>query len=66
MPALDITSFCLSVISFILVFKFRHLLPRNTIPLLSALLNETRQLLDNAESIGAVQPQSEYRTRLNQ
>ena len=64
MPGLDITSFCLSVLDLI-VLKFRYLLPRNAIPLLSALMNETRQLLDRAEAIGAVQPQSECKTRLD-
>ena len=64
MPGLDITSFCLSVLG--LILKFRYLLPRNAIPLLSAFLNETRQLLDHAEAIGAVPPQSDIRTRLDQ
>jgi hypothetical protein len=63
MPGLDITSFCLSVLG--LILKLRYLLPRNAIPLLSALLNETRQLLDHAEAIGAVQLQGDCRTRLD-
>jgi hypothetical protein len=64
MPGLDITSFCLSILG--LTVTFRYLLPRNAIPLLSALLNETRQLLDRAEATGAVPPQSDIRTRLDQ
>jgi hypothetical protein len=63
MPGLDIASFCLSVLG--LIPEFRYLLPRNAIPLLSALLNETWQLLDHAEAKGAVQPQSDCRTRLD-
>jgi hypothetical protein len=63
MPSLDITSFCLSVLG--LILKFRFLLPRNVITLLSTFLNEAWQLLYHAEEIGAVPPQSDCRTRLD-
>jgi hypothetical protein len=64
---------CIDILSFFLLdlgvygltLKFRLLLPRNIIPLLSTLLNETRQLLDRAEEIGAVPPQSEWRTDID-
>jgi hypothetical protein len=66
MRCIDIISFCLSVVGiYSLLFYFRYLLPRNAIPLLFALLNDTRQLLDHAEEIGAVSPHGECRTRLD-
>jgi len=48
-----------------LILPFRYLLPRNTIPLLSLLLNKTTQRLDSAEAVGAVPSQSEFRTHLD-
>ena len=67
MSGIEILSFCLSVLGIYgLILNFRYLLPRSVIPLLSALLNETQQLLDHAEVIGAVPPQSESRTLLDQ
>ena len=66
MQPLDVFSFCLSLLGIYgLIHPFRHLLPRNIIPLLSLLLNETTQLLDSAEVIGAVPSQSECRTHLD-
>ena len=66
MLRIDIIGFCLSVVGIYgLILYLRYLLPRNAIPLLSTLLDETRQLLDRAEAISAVPPQSESRTRLD-
>jgi hypothetical protein len=63
MPDIDSSGLYLSALGFIP--KIRFLLPRNVIPPVSALLNETRQLLDHAETIGAILPQSECRTRFD-
>jgi hypothetical protein len=60
MPGIDSYDMYLSALGFIP--KLRFLLPRNVIPPVSALLNETRQLLDHAEAIGAILPQSECRS----
>ena len=66
MRGIDILSFCLSILGiYSLLLCFRYLLPRNAIPLLFTLLNETRQLFGHAEAIGAVPPQSECKTRLD-
>lgn len=66
MPFIDILGFCLSLVGINgLILYFCYLLPRNAIPLLSTLLNETQQLLDHAEEIGAVPPQSDSRTHLD-
>ena len=67
MQFLDVFSFCLSLLGvYGLIFPFRYLLPRNIIPLLSLLLNETMHLLDSAEAVGAVPSQSGFRTHLDQ
>lgn len=61
---IDILGFCLSLLGIYgLVLNFRYLLPYQFIPVLSALLTVTRQLLDNAEAIGAIPSESEIRTR---
>ena len=66
MLCIDILSFSLSVLGvYGLVLKFRYLLPRNAILLLSVLLNETQQLLDHAEEIGAVPLQRECRAHID-
>jgi hypothetical protein len=66
MRGVDILTFCLSVLGIYgLILKILYLLPRNAIPLLSVLLNETRQFLGHAEAINAVPPQSECRTLLD-
>lgn len=66
MHCIDVISFFLSLLGvYGLVLKFRFLLPRNVVPLLSTLLNETQQLLDRAEEIGAVPPQSEFRNHID-
>jgi hypothetical protein len=62
MHFIDILSFCLSLLGvYGLILYFRYLFPCYVIPPLSALLNETKQLLERAEEIGAVPPQSECR-----
>ena len=66
MDFIDNLSLSLSLLGIYgLILHFRYLFPRSIIPPLSALLNETRQLLDRAEEIGAVPPQSECRTHLD-
>ena len=61
---IDILSFCLSLLGIYgLVLNLRYLLPYQVIPVLSALLTVTRQLLDNAEAIGAIPSESEIHTR---
>jgi hypothetical protein len=66
MQFLDVFSFCLSLLGIYgLILPFRYLLPRNIIPPLSLLLNETMYLLDSAEATGAVPSQSECRTHLD-
>ena len=63
MRFIDTLSFCLSLLGiYSLVLNFRYLLPCHITPVLSALLTETRQLLDNAEAIGAIPSESEIRT----
>jgi hypothetical protein len=47
-----------------LISKSRFLLPRNVIPHLAGLLNETQQLLDRAKAIGAIPDAEEMRTCL--
>jgi hypothetical protein len=66
MRFLDVFSFCLSLLGIYgLILPLRYLLPRNIIPLLSLLLNETTQLLDSAEAIGAIPSQNECRAHLD-
>lgn len=48
-----------------LVFSLRYLIPCYFIPLLSAQLNATQQLFNDAEAINAIPPESEYRTLLD-
>jgi hypothetical protein len=66
MRAIDIISFCLSVLgNYGPIFLIHYLFPRNVAPFLSTLLDETQKLLERAEEIGAVPPQSEYKLRLD-
>jgi len=59
----DILSLTLSFLGFYgLVLSLRYLIPCYFIPFLSAHLNATQQLLDHAEAINAIPPESEYRT----
>jgi len=63
---MDILSFCLSLLGIYgLLLYLRYLLPRYAIPPLSTLLNESQQLLRDAEVIGAISPESEYKTQLD-
>lgn len=63
MRFIDILSLCLSLLGIYgLILNFRYLLPRYFILILSPLLTETRQLLYNAEAIGAIPSESEIRT----
>ena len=48
------------------VLHIRSLLPHYIIPFLCALLNETQRLLEHAEAIGAIGPDSVHRTQLEQ
>jgi hypothetical protein len=66
MRAIDILSFCLSILGIYgPIFLIHYLLPRNVASLLSTLLDETQKLLGRAEEIGAVPPQSEYKFQLD-
>jgi len=60
---IDVLSFCLSLLGIyglvLNILNLHYLLPCYIIPVLSALLTETRQLLDNAEAIGAIPSESE-------
>jgi hypothetical protein len=47
------------------VLHMRWLLPCYVIPYLSALFNETRQVLECAEANGAIPPENVYRTELD-
>jgi hypothetical protein len=64
--AIGTFSFCLSLLGFYArVYHLRWLLPCYVIPPLSALLNETRQLLESVEADGAIPPENAYRTELD-
>ena len=66
MLVLDALSLSLSVLGIYgLVFSLRYLIPCYILPLLSARLNETQQLLNHAEAISAIPPESEHRTHLD-
>jgi hypothetical protein len=66
MLAIDAFSLCLSVLGIYgLVLSLRYLIPCYMVPLISARLNETQQLLSHAEAINAIPPESEYRTHLD-
>ncbi|KAF8493201.1 hypothetical protein F5888DRAFT_1908770 [Russula emetica] len=62
----DALSLSLSVLGIYgLVLSLRYLIPCYIVPLLSARLNETQQLLSHAEAINAIPPESEHRTHLD-
>jgi len=66
MSFIDTLNFCLSLFGlYSLVLYLRYLLPCCKIPPLSTFLNETQQLLDHAEAIGAIPPDSEDRAHLS-
>jgi len=66
---IDYVGFCIKILGIALglVLYLRDaVLPCNIIPPLSALLDETKQLLHRAEVASAISPQSEHRTELDQ
>ena len=66
MHFIDILSLTLSFLGIYgLVISLRYLIPCYTIPFLSAHLDSTQQLLNHAEAINAIPPESEYRTHLD-
>jgi len=66
MLAIDALSLSLSILGIYgLALSLRYLIPCYIIPLLSARLNETQQLLSHAEAINAIPPESEHRTHLD-
>jgi hypothetical protein len=63
---IDTLNLCFSLLRIrSLVLFSRSLLPRYVIPSLSSLLNETQQLLEHAEEIGAIPPENDYRALLD-
>ena len=61
MLVIDALSLGLSILGFYgLVLSLRYLIPRYIIPLISARLNETQQLLSHAEEINAIPQESEH------
>ena len=65
MDFLGVLSLCLSILGIYgLVLYLRFLLPRNVVPHVAARLSEALEILDRAESIGAIPQASEYRTTL--
>ena len=66
MVVIDAVSFGLSVLGvYGLAFSLRYLIPCYVVPLLSARLNETQQLLGHAEAMNAIPPDSEHRAHLD-
>ena len=69
MGVIDDVGLCIAVLSISISFVLYlcdTVLPCTLIPPLSALLDETKQLLHHAEVAGAVSLQSEHRTQLDQ
>ncbi|KAH9983548.1 hypothetical protein BJV74DRAFT_615247 [Russula compacta] len=65
MDFLSVFSLCLSILGvYGLVLYLRFLLPCNVVPCVAENLSEALQILDHAESIGAIPRASEYRTTL--
>jgi hypothetical protein len=61
----DTLSFCFSILGLYgLVFYLRFLMPRNVLPLVSAVLAEADHLLDRAESTGVIAQPNDYRPDL--
>ena len=66
MHFIDILNLSLSSLGIYgLIFSLRYLIPCYIIPCLSVDLNETQQLLNHAETIHAIPPESEYKTNLD-
>jgi hypothetical protein len=64
--SIDVLGSCLSIFGIIYGLLFSYsLLPHNVVPLISALLEETKQLLDCAEALNVVPLESEYKTQLD-
>jgi len=62
----NVLNLCFSLLRIRSIVLFsRSLLPRYIISSLFALLNETQQLLERAEAIGAIPPESDYRALLD-
>ena len=65
MTSLDVLSLTLSFLGIYgLIFPIRYLIPCFLIPCLLAHSNATRNLLDQAEAIDAIPPESQYRKQL--
>jgi len=64
---IDVLGSCLSIFGIIygLLSSSSSLLPHNVVPLISALLKETKQLLDRAEGLNVIPLESEYKTQLD-
>ena len=66
MLVIDALSLGLSILGFYgLVLSLRYLIPHYIVPLISARLNETQQLLSYAEEINAIPQESEHQTNLD-
>ena len=66
MHFIDILNLSLSSLGiYDFIFSLRYLIPCYIIPCLSADLNKTLQLLNHAEAIHAIPPESEYKTNLD-
>jgi hypothetical protein len=66
MHSIDILSLSLSFLGIYgLVLSLRYLIPRYFIPVSSAHLNATQQLLNHAEATNAIPQESECRTHLD-
>ncbi|KAH9967484.1 hypothetical protein BC827DRAFT_1174499 [Russula dissimulans] len=69
MAVIDYVGFCIKIIGIALgiaLYIRDAVLPCNIIPPLSTLLDETKQLLHRAEVAGAISPQSDHRSELDQ
>ena len=66
MTSLDVLSLTLSFLGIYgLIFPIRYLIPCFFIPCLLAHSNATRNLLDQAEAIDGIPPESQYRKQLD-
>jgi hypothetical protein len=61
----DILNFCFSILGLYgLVYYLRFLIPRNVLPIASAVLTEAEHSLDRAESTGAIPQSNVHRSAL--
>ena len=66
MNTVDTLNFFISLLGIYSIIIYpRHLLPRNVVPPLSTILDETHHLLGHVEAIGAIPLQSEYKRKLD-